>query len=329
VLGGEAGARLADLLGMPSSPSGLLWLVRLASDPALSEARIVGVDEWAKRKGHSYSTILVDLERHCPIDLVGGRTSEVLAAWLHAHPGIGALSRDRVQEYAEGGREGAPGAIQVADRWHLLRNVGDVLDRALARDQRLLQTATDTMPAAEEQAAPASGQLPRAEQDRQARRAQWLARYQGVKELRAQGMSISSIARSLGISRRTAQKVVYADVFPRRVCPVGPANPHRYERYLREGWDAGCQNVQQLWRKIHEQVTAALHRRSGALWQCGHTRRSHHPSPLPVLHPRAALRGYLCNQTTSSLPSNERNSMICGSREASWTNSMSSRWNSV
>jgi len=84
------------------------------------------VDDWARRKGSSYGTILVDLERHCPIDLLDGPTSEDLAAWLRAHPGI--VSRDRAQEYAEGGREGAPGAIQVADRWHFLKNLGDVLE---------------------------------------------------------------------------------------------------------------------------------------------------------------------------------------------------------
>ena len=96
-------------------------------------------------------------------------------------------------------------------------------------------------------------ELPRAEQERLARRSWRLTRYKQVKALQQQGMRISAIARALGINRRTAQKFVHAEEFPERVRHVGSASPHRYEHSLRQRWDTGCQNVQQLWREIREQ----------------------------------------------------------------------------
>lgn len=121
-LGGEAGSRLAAVLAMGASSAHLLRLLRRSPLPVTEPVRVLGVDDWAKRKGRSYGTILVDLERHCPIDLLSDRTSETLATWLKDHAGIEILSRDRGKDYAEGGREGAPEAIQVADRWHLFKS---------------------------------------------------------------------------------------------------------------------------------------------------------------------------------------------------------------
>lgn len=115
---------------------------------------MLGVDDWAYRKGRTYGTIMVNLERQAPIDLLDGPTSEEVATWLRTHPGIEVVSRDRAKEYAEAGREGAPDATQVADRWHLLKNLGDVLERALARNQRLLCAAAETMPVTEEAPSP-------------------------------------------------------------------------------------------------------------------------------------------------------------------------------
>lgn len=103
---------------------------------------MLGVDDWAKRKGQSYGTILVDLERHCPIDLLPDRESATLAAWLTAHPGIEIVSRDRSQAYAAGITEGAPHAVQVADCFHLLMNIRKVLEKFLLRQNRQLRRQT-------------------------------------------------------------------------------------------------------------------------------------------------------------------------------------------
>jgi transposase len=130
-LGGEAGARLARELGLPISPDALLERIRRTPRLGAGRVRVLGIDDWAKKKGHSYGTILVDLERHRVVDLLPDRTAETLEKWLKAHPKIEVVSRDRYQPYIDGIRAGAPKALQVADRWHLLKNLTDAVERVL------------------------------------------------------------------------------------------------------------------------------------------------------------------------------------------------------
>jgi transposase len=141
-LGGEAGARAACGLNLHVSGDTLLRRIRSAAITEVSNLKVLGVDDWAKRKGHSYGTILVDLEQHRPIDLLPDRESTTLAAWLTAHPGIEIISRDRSQAYALGIHEGAPHAFQIADRFHLLMNVREVLKKFLLRQSRQLRRQT-------------------------------------------------------------------------------------------------------------------------------------------------------------------------------------------
>jgi transposase len=132
-LGGEAGARIARELGLAVSPDTLLRRLRLASQKEISTPRIIGIDDFAFRRGQRYGTLLVDLERRLPLDLLPDREANTLSAWLKAYPGIEIITRDRSKTYASGITDGAPAAVQVADRWHLLKNLRETLEKMLKR----------------------------------------------------------------------------------------------------------------------------------------------------------------------------------------------------
>ncbi len=149
-LGGEAGARLLARLGMVRSPATLIALIRQTAAPTRPTPRILGVDDWAKRKGKTYGTILVDGKQQCPVDLLPDRSAETLTTWLQKHPGSESITRDRSDQYAKGATVGAPHAIQVADRWHLIRNWAEVVERVLKRHHVALRQVPLVIPLAEQ-----------------------------------------------------------------------------------------------------------------------------------------------------------------------------------
>jgi transposase len=266
-LGGTAGARLAAALGMSASRDTLLRRLKEGAPAGTVVPRVLGVDDWAKRKGQQYGTILVDLERRCVIDLLPDRRAETLADWLKAHPGVEIIARDRGGAYAEGAREGAPNAVQVADRFHLLQNLADALGEVLASEHAALREAAQSSPLGAADAGdpapaadapdppPAPGRRTRREraQSVQARERR-LALYNEVLQLHQEGLGAHQIAARLGISPTTARKYLKSDAFPERkgrATPPGSVAP--YAEYLRRRWEEGCHNSKQLWRELREQ----------------------------------------------------------------------------
>lgn len=138
VAGGEGGHRLLSHLKMEASGTTLIRIIRSQPLRDVEKPRIIGVDDWAIKKGRTYGTIIVDLERQQPIELLPDRTAESLTGWLQAQPNIQIVTRDRSPEYAKGIQNGATNAEQVADRWHLLLNLYQMLDRYLRQSHKRL-----------------------------------------------------------------------------------------------------------------------------------------------------------------------------------------------
>jgi transposase len=264
-LGGKAGARLAARLGLTTSATTVLRLVRGSPLPQVPALQVVGVDEWAWRRGHRYGTILVDLVSHRIVDLLPDRSAATVAAWLAEHPTITVVCRDRSDLYADGVRRGAPEAVQVVDRFHLVQNLRQVLEAFLIDHRPVLQAAAvgtamvltpppSLMPVTPmyqgRRRSPKPSPPPA---ERPPRHARWVAIYEAVRTLRARGTLIAIMARQLGISRPT----VYA--YLRRDTPPGPRQLQRppsarvltpYVPSLIRRWRESGADSRQLWREI-------------------------------------------------------------------------------
>lgn len=277
-LGGEEGARLAAKLGMRVSPDTLLRLIRGAPEAETPTPTVLGVDDWAIHKGLTYGTILIDLERHRPVDLLPDRSSDSLAAWLRAQPGVEIIARDRGGAYAERARDGAPDAVQVADRWHLVDNLADVLEpflrskgASLAAASAALSKQTDGKgEAMDGQPAPAPSEAvyqgkrchpqperwrDRAEAAAEAGVARRRAKYEQARALHANGASVAQITRTVGISRMTVYKYLREGPPQRKRHSVHGRQRilEPYEPYLLKRWTEGCRMATALWREIRAQ----------------------------------------------------------------------------
>jgi transposase len=215
------------------------------------------VDDWAVRKGRSYGTILVDLEQHQVVDLLPDRTSETLSTWLREHPGVEILTRDRSTEYAKGASEGTPTAQQVADRWHLLLNVRQMLERYLPGVYgRLKQLPNAPAVALESDVSRRMSAYRRTKAEvvaSQESREERLARYEEVKRYYQEGKSLSAISQELALNIKTVRRYASAHTFPERSKRTGPSILDPYLVYLKTRHQEGCENASQLWREIQQE----------------------------------------------------------------------------
>jgi transposase len=266
-LGGRAGARLALELGIVAARDVLLRRIKAAPLPEVGKVRVLGVDDFAFKKGSTYGTILVNLEDHKVVDLLPERSQESLVGWFESHPlaGVEVATRDRSNIYREGLAKGAPGATHVADRWHLLHNLTLTLEEYLLQKRPVLQRAAapEAAPENKDDEDFASGPIMpnrpsnhdrKIEEAARKRHERLVEQWKNIRRLYLAKADLRDICRQLGISARTVYR--YKDLteppprpaYKRRTSVLDP-----YVPYLVARWNEGCHNGKRLYREIREQ----------------------------------------------------------------------------
>ena len=303
-LGGAAGMRLGRKLGLNASRNTLLRLVRRAPVPDVATPSALGVDDWALRKRHSYGTVLVDLDQHRPVALLPGREADTLATWLREHPSVTVISRDRAGAYAKGARAGAPGAVQVADRFHLLQNLAETLEVVFAAHAKELRAAEQ---ARRDAMATERGivSIPLAQPQTRARvlaaerRDRRATVHEQVWALRSQGWSGRVIARHLGISRATVFRNLRSEVFPERKsrCGTGRSLLDPWQHVVFEHWNNGHRHGRLLFSTLQNDgyqgsyptLARYLQRLRAAPGTVAARKPTKHPRPVLVAPSRPVL----------------------------------------
>lgn len=245
---GRAGARLARVFGVSVSRSTVLRLVEALPEPEPPAPRVVGVDEYASCKGRHYGTVLIDIETRRPIDLLPDREASTLSAWLAKRPGIEVTCRDRAPFFAEGATDGAPQAVQVADRWHLWHNLSEATERTVAQHRRCLRVLVPEPPEPD----------PSPVQEEETSDSPWPTghRFADARHRHAlleAGHSRRAIQRQLGMTSRTVKK--YADAVEPEDLYTGQWQNRAsvlddYKTYLDDRWNEGSTNAWKLWEEI-------------------------------------------------------------------------------
>ena len=303
-LAGRAGARLARALGMPAGYDTLLRLLRAQPDPAVGRVSVVGVDEFALRKGNTYATILVDLQQRRPVEVLQGRDARPVADWLAAHPEVQVVCRDRARAYAEAASIGAPQAMQVADRWHLWHNLCQAVTKTVAAHHRCIKTAFTTAAAAEDHQ-PDFEPVPPAQPDGHCdvrgrpRRlvARTTQRYHAVQEMVAAGRSLRGISRELDLNYYAVRRYARAPSLDELLAPaVNRASVlDEYKPYLYQQVTAGQRNASLLFRQVREQGYPGSASTVGHYVRLLNAGAVPMPPPRPVPPPRKATTWMLTN----------------------------------
>ena len=256
-LAGRAGSRLAAGLGVPASRQVLLRLVMAAPDPQAASPRVLGVDDFAIRRGQHYGTLLTGIETGAPLDLLEGRDARPLADWLAAHPGVEVICRDRSGSYADGARTRAPDAIQVADRFHLWQNLAKGTEKCVASHRACLagpappssaQDDAQTLPEPEGTGPP----------DPSGKYAERTSRHHAlVRQLRAEGRGLREIARHLGWGLHTVQRLdraaTWQELVDGRWKGPRPSKLDPFKPYLDQHADGSHGSIRRLFQQIQAQ----------------------------------------------------------------------------
>jgi transposase len=253
-LAGRPGSRLAAELAMPSCRDVLIRLIRAQPLPGAGRIEVLGVDDFAVRRGQSYNTILIDMDTHKPVDVLPDRESGTLAAWLRGHPEVGVVCRDRAGAYTDGIRTGAPQAIQVAGRFHLWKNLCEAAERTVAAHHHCLRAAAaahQVEPAVPEPPAPVP--LPAAEPAALPGRTYRLAgrtraRYAAVHESLARGLSRSAVSRELNLDIQTVRRFANA-ACAEELLGKAEHRPTRLDPYIdlvNQRWNEGVTSAEAI-----------------------------------------------------------------------------------
>ncbi|MEU5187687.1 ISL3 family transposase [Streptomyces klenkii] len=249
LLAGRAGARLAQMLHCPVSPNILLTRVRaLPAEPPADSPRVLGVDDFALKRGHVYGTVLTDIETGRVVDVLPDRTAETFTAWLRQHPGAEIVCRDRASAYAEAVRIAAPDAVQVADRFHLWLNLCKTVEKCVVAHRRCLVPPEDEDQddVVEPPAGPLAIEGKRAANTRR--------HFTAVHEMYDKGVAIEVISKTLRMDRKTVRKYAHATTVEELLSP--PRQNRRtlqpWAEYLNMRWHEGCTDSGRLFREIQQ-----------------------------------------------------------------------------
>ena len=231
LMGGNGGEKLCRLMKMPVCSSTLIRAIHHQPVKQNETPKILGIDDWAFKKRLNYGTVMVDMERRKIIDLLPDRETDSVRRWLEAHPGVQVVSRDRYSNFANGVKQASEDIVQVADRWHLLKNMGDAIQKTIDRNYIILKSARE--------------KEIRRQQDLHAKEIESTAavqeeikgilqrKFYKVKELLAQGLSISKISQEAGVQRVTIRRWKEFDALPIKKAH-NRTNMYLYEQTVRD-----------------------------------------------------------------------------------------------
>jgi transposase len=253
-LAGRAGSRLASGLDVPASRQVMLRLVMATPDPEAATPRVLGVDDFAIRRGQHYGTLLIDCETGAPLDLIEGRDAQPLADWLAARPGVEVICRDRASAFADGARAGAPDAVQVADRFHLWQNLAKAVEKCVAAHRACLAGPAPP-PEPGDQAPPGAVPAETRAPELTGKFAERAKRNHAlVHALRAEGRGIREIARHLGWGQHTVQRydraATWEELVDGRWKGPRPSRLDPFKPYLDQHADGRHGSFTRLFREI-------------------------------------------------------------------------------